>query len=121
MNGPVFVAAVIDRKTWKSNNSLVGHENIVEVTVRFFPPAPVLVSSSSPSQAFSPLIFLRDPKGPPTGVNLCAMLALSARNSISFWVTSQSQPFLVLDEVFDRDVLDLSWCVLPPPPGLSTS
>lgn len=71
-----------------------------------------LFSPHLASQAFSPLIFLRDPKGPPTGVNLCSMLALSARNSISFWVTSQSQPFLVLDEVFDRDVLDMSWCVL---------
>lgn len=34
MNGPVFVAAVIDRQQWASNNSMVGHENVVEVAVR---------------------------------------------------------------------------------------
>lgn len=33
MNGPVFVAAVIDRQNWTSKNSMVGHTNIVEVTV----------------------------------------------------------------------------------------
>jgi hypothetical protein len=36
MNGPVFVAAVVDRSTFKSNNSMVGHENIIEVAVRLF-------------------------------------------------------------------------------------
>ncbi|KAL8291734.1 hypothetical protein RQP46_001992 [Phenoliferia psychrophenolica] len=91
MNGPVFVAAVIDRQQWASNNSMVGHENIVEVA------------------AFNPLLFMREPNGPATGGNLCTLLALSARNCISLWVTSQSQPLVVLDEVFDRDVLDLSW------------
>ncbi|KAK4701977.1 protein HIRA/HIR1, partial [Phenoliferia sp. Uapishka_3] len=91
MNGPVFVAAVIDRQAWASNNSMVGHENIVEVA------------------AFNPLIFLRESGQPATGGNLCTLLALSARSSISLWVTSQSQPLVVLDEVFDRDVLDLSW------------
>lgn len=110
MNGPVFVAAVIDRKTWTSGQSLVGHENIVEVTVR-----PILPRSSPHTnerwQAFNPLLFLRDPSQPPTGANLCTLLALSARNGISIWITSQNQPVVVLDEVFDRDVLDMSWWV----------
>ncbi|ORY52826.1 WD40-repeat-containing domain protein [Leucosporidium creatinivorum] len=91
MNGPVFVAAVIDRATFKSNNSMVGHSNIVEVA------------------AFNPLIFLRDPAKPVIGSNFCTLLALSAGSSISIWVTSQSQPLVVLDDVFDRDILDLSW------------
>lgn len=33
MAGPVFVAAVIDRATWGSGTSMVGHENIIEVAV----------------------------------------------------------------------------------------
>ncbi|KAM0751676.1 WD40 repeat-like protein [Meredithblackwellia eburnea MCA 4105] len=91
MNGPVFVAAVIDRKTWTSNNSMVGHENIIEVA------------------AFNPILFLRDASKPPDGPNLCTVVALCARSTISIWVTSQSQPLVVFDDVFDRDVLDLSW------------
>lgn len=34
MNNDVFVAAVIERLSWRSNNSMVGHENIIEVAVR---------------------------------------------------------------------------------------
>jgi protein HIRA/HIR1 len=34
MNGPVFVASVIQRLDWASHNSMVGHENVVEVVVR---------------------------------------------------------------------------------------
>lgn len=60
-------------------------------------------------QAFNPLIFLRDPKGPVTGGNFCTLLALCAGSSISIWVTSRSEPLVVLDDVFDRDILDLSW------------
>ena len=33
MNNDVFVAAVIERLSWRSNNSMVGHENIIEVAV----------------------------------------------------------------------------------------
>lgn len=95
MNGPVFVASVIDRATWESNHSMVGHENVVEVAI------------------FNPKLFLRDPKGGTDGANLCTLLAIAARNSISLWITSQSQPLVVLDEVFDRDVLDMSWYVAP--------
>lgn len=41
MNGPVFVAAVIERN-FTSNASMVGHNNIVEVAVRR--PDPTLLS-----------------------------------------------------------------------------
>ena len=34
--GYVFIAAVITRNTWTSDISLVGHENTIEVAVRYF-------------------------------------------------------------------------------------
>lgn len=34
MNGPVFVAAVIERAGWSSEISFVGHENTIQVAVR---------------------------------------------------------------------------------------
>ncbi|KAK4047050.1 HIR complex subunit [Microbotryomycetes sp. JL221] len=91
MNGPVFVAAVIERGTFKSPNSMVGHEDVVEAT------------------AFSPIVFLRDPNEAPIANNFGALVALAARNQVSIWITSQSQPLLVLDEVCERDILDMSW------------
>ncbi|KAK4047227.1 HIR complex subunit [Microbotryomycetes sp. JL201] len=91
MNGPVFVAAVIERGTFESRNSMVGHEDVVEVA------------------AFSPIVLLRDPTKPATADNFCTLIALAARNQISIWVTSQSQPLVVLDDVCDRDILDMSW------------
>jgi hypothetical protein len=33
MNGPIFVAQVIERHAWNSDISFVGHENTVEVAV----------------------------------------------------------------------------------------
>lgn len=91
MNGPVFVSAVIDRDEWTSKISLVGHENVVEVA------------------AYNPNMFLKDKNQPVEGPNICSALALGARNSISIWLTNFSSPILVLHDVFDRDILDLSW------------
>ncbi|KAH9463895.1 hypothetical protein Pst134EA_015976 [Puccinia striiformis f. sp. tritici] len=91
MNGPVFVSAVIDRTSWTSNISLVGHANVVEVA------------------AYNPLLFLGDASQPGEGVKIAAVFALGARNSISIWHTCSSSPIVVLHDVFDRDILDLSW------------
>lgn len=37
MNGPVFVAAVIERDDWKADISFVGHENTIQIAVSIFP------------------------------------------------------------------------------------
>ncbi len=37
MNGPVFVASVIDRDLWDSDISFVGHENTIQVAVSVVP------------------------------------------------------------------------------------
>ena len=34
MNGPVFVAAVIEREGWTADISFVGHANTIQVAVR---------------------------------------------------------------------------------------
>lgn len=91
MNGPIFVAAVVERTTWTSNTSLVGHSDVVEVA------------------AFNPKVFLRDPTQPPVGANLCTVLALCSRSNLSVWITRKNSPIVVFREVFDRDILDVSW------------
>ncbi|GAA5999728.1 hypothetical protein JCM10207_005881 [Rhodosporidiobolus poonsookiae] len=91
MNGPVFCAAVVDRQTWKSPNSLIGHPDIVQAA------------------AYNPLLFLRDAAAPPGLTNSCSLLALCAQGTVSLWFTDLSQPFVVLQDVVDREVLDMRW------------
>ena len=64
-----------------------------------------------PRQAFNPACFVKDPKKEDSPN--CFVLAVAARSGISVWMTSSVRPVVVFDTVVERDVLDLSWCVLP--------
>ncbi|TFK28561.1 transcription corepressor [Coprinopsis marcescibilis] len=90
--GFVFIAAVITRNTWASDISLVGHENTVEVA------------------AYNPHIFLRNPSAPVSTSNICSVVALGADDrSVSIWQTKSARPLIVAKQVFDRQIMDLSW------------
>lgn len=88
MSGPVFVASVVSRRDWTCDIHLVGHENSVAVA------------------AFSPRLFRErdDPRGSATVIALG-----SVDQSVSVWITGQSRPILVARDVFQRQVMDLSW------------
>ncbi|WVF73156.1 hypothetical protein IAT40_007975 [Kwoniella sp. CBS 6097] len=91
MNGPVFVAAVIDREGWGSDISFVGHENTIQVA------------------AFNPRLFFRKEDEPGRATASC-MLALGANDfSISIWRNTLHKPLAVLKNVFTNDLLDLCW------------
>ena len=90
--GYVFIAAVITRNTWTSEISLVGHENTVEVA------------------SYNPHIFLRNPSAPISTSNICSVVALGADDrSVSVWQTKSARPLIVAKEVFERQIMDLSW------------
>ncbi|KAF8886135.1 histone transcription regulator 1 [Infundibulicybe gibba] len=90
--GFVFIAAVITRNTWTSEISLVGHENTVEVA------------------AYNPHIFLRNSGAPVATSNICSVVALGADDrSVSVWQTKSARPLIVAKEVFERQIMDLSW------------
>ncbi|OCH87135.1 WD40 repeat-like protein [Obba rivulosa] len=90
--GYVFIAAVISRSTWTSEISLVGHENTVEVA------------------AYNPHIFLRDSSQPVVAANICSVVALGADDrAVSIWQTKSARPLIVAKEVFERQIMDLSW------------
>ncbi|KAG6828889.1 hypothetical protein H0H87_000477 [Tephrocybe sp. NHM501043] len=93
-NGLVFIAAVITRNSWTSEISLVGHENTIEVA------------------AYNPHIFLRNMKDKVSTSNICSVVALGADDrSVSVWQTKSARPLIVAKEVFDRQIMDLSWYV----------
>ncbi|KAF7784604.1 hypothetical protein Agabi119p4_769 [Agaricus bisporus var. burnettii] len=90
--GFVFIAAVITRNSWTSEISLVGHENTIEVA------------------CYNPHIFLRNPTAPVATANICSVVALGADDrSVSVWQTKSARPLIVAKEVFDRQIMDLSW------------
>ncbi|TCD68876.1 HIR complex subunit [Steccherinum ochraceum] len=91
-SGYVFVAAVISRGNWTADISLVGHENAVQVA------------------AYNPHIFLRNPEDDVVASNICSVVALGADDrSISVWQTKSARPLIVAKEVFERQIMDLSW------------
>lgn len=86
MNGPVFVASIVDRYTWASDMALVGHENAVTVV------------------ACSPRLF----EGP--NKTSISVLALGSQDqSVSVWMTGLARPLLVAKDLFERHVMDLAW------------
>ncbi|KAK7036557.1 HIR complex subunit [Paramarasmius palmivorus] len=90
--GFVFIAAVITRGAWTSDISLVGHENTIEVA------------------AYNPHIFLRNPSAAVATSNICSVVALGADDrSVSVWQTKSARPLIVAKEVFERQIMDLSW------------
>lgn len=59
---------------------------------------------------YNPHIFLRDPTQPAHTANICSVVALGADdNSVSIWQTKSARPLIVVKQVFDRQILDLTW------------
>ncbi|KAG8800367.1 HIR complex subunit, partial [Serendipita sp. 399] len=112
-NGAVFVAAVIERETWNSNMSLVGHENMVQVAA--YNPRLFKRDGSNPLPANSPakrsVVSVSDlvEDEPPPDI-VFSVVALGADDrSISIWRSTDPRPLVVAKEAFDRQILDLNW------------
>ncbi|KAL1412113.1 HIR complex subunit [Vanrija albida] len=91
MNGPVFVAAVIEREGWASDISFVGHQNTIQVA------------------AFNPRLFFR-PGEDHSRVTASCMVALGADDyTISIWRNTLHKPLAVIRDIFGRQLLDLCW------------
>lgn len=121
----VFVAAVIERDTWNSSVSLVGHENTIQVAAynpRLFRrdktvPLPSVSPAKRTNYNESPSKQSQvngsvdgDEDAAEEAANVYSVVALGADDrSISIWRTTDSRPLVVAKEAFDRQILDLSW------------
>ncbi|KAL5480249.1 HIR1_1 [Sanghuangporus weigelae] len=91
-NGYVFTAAIVLHNAWMSDISLVGYENTVEVA------------------CYNTHIFLRNPQMLVVTSNICSVVAPGADDrSISIWQMKSTRPIIVAKEVFERQIMDLSW------------
>ncbi|XP_042235898.1 protein HIRA-like [Homarus americanus] len=91
MNNGGPTAQIIDRDGWNTDKDFVGHRKPI-TCVRFNPNTLKKV----------------DPK---TGksVQYCCVAIGSRDRSISIWFTSLKRPLVVVHDIFDDSVLDLSW------------
>jgi protein HIRA/HIR1 len=126
-NNAVFVAAVVERDTWSSSVSLVGHENTIQVASynpRLFRRDPtVALPSISPTKRLTINVNESpskrslvngsvdgDEDAAEEAANVYSVVALGADDrSISIWRTTDTRPLVVAKEAFDRQILDLSW------------
>ncbi|OLY85345.1 Protein hir1 [Smittium mucronatum] len=118
VNGEVPVASVISRKNWKSDLTLIGHRAAIE-TVRFN------------QKLFKKNQYERNPSQTPNAeesrkkdqgksyITVCA--AGSQDRSVSIWLGNQPAPLVVVDCLFEGNIMDLSWCNFLSPSSVDQS
>lgn len=101
MNGPVSTVVIIDRGTWNSDISLIGHESPVEVTSfnpRMFRPANSGSANSDGGQQWITIIA-------------CA----GQDRVLSIWNTLNPRPLVITQDIAEKSISDLCWS----PEGMS--
>ena len=91
-DGPT--AHIIDRSTWKTGMDFVGHRKAIEVV------------------KFNPHLFFMGNEGEgleDEGANHGCLAIGSRDRSLSIWLTSYKRPLVVVHELFNNSILDLSW------------
>ncbi|XP_063920642.1 protein HIRA homolog isoform X2 [Zophobas morio] len=91
MNGGGPTAQIIEREGWRQDKDFVGHRKAV-TCVRF---------NSNILKKMSP--------GSPKSQQYCCCAIGSRDRSISVWLTSLKRPLVVIKDLFDDSVLDISW------------
>ncbi|XP_052583957.1 protein HIRA-like [Peromyscus californicus insignis] len=94
MNNSGPTAQIIEREGWKTNMDFVGHRKAVTVV------------------KFNPKIFKKKQKNgrstKPSGSYCCCAIGSKDR-SLSVWLTCFKRPLVVIHELFDESIMDISW------------
>ncbi|EDV20126.1 uncharacterized protein TRIADDRAFT_32472 [Trichoplax adhaerens] len=94
-NNAAPVAKIIERRGWKVDKDFVGHEKAV-CAVKF---NPTLFHENVPTASKFDVSFA-----------ICCYCALGSRDcSISVWSTALQRPVVVVNNLFDSTVADLTW------------
>ncbi|KAM9446247.1 protein HIRA [Clarias gariepinus] len=94
MNNSGPTAQIIERDGWKTNMDFVGHRKAVTVV------------------KFNPKIFKKKPRNgsssKPTNPYCCCAVGSKDR-SLSVWLTSLKRPLVVIHDLFDKSIMDITW------------
>uniref|UniRef100_A0A4W5RTD1 Protein HIRA n=1 Tax=Hucho hucho TaxID=62062 RepID=A0A4W5RTD1_9TELE len=94
MNNSGPTAQIIERDGWKTNMDFVGHRKAVTVV------------------KFNPKIFKkkqRNGSSPKPSCPYCCCAVGSKDRSLSVWLTSLKRPLVVIHDLFDKSIMDISW------------
>ncbi|XP_031557389.1 protein HIRA-like [Actinia tenebrosa] len=92
MNNSGPVAKILERDGWKSRMDFVGHRKAI-TCVRF-----------------NPKLFVKKVNGDSTRLKQYSCCAIGCRDrSLSIWLTSLKRPLVVIHDLFNHSVMDLSW------------
>ena len=95
MNGPVSTVVIIDRGTWNSDISLIGHESPVEVTA--FNPRMFRAANSSPANSEG-------------GQQWITIIACAGQDRVlSIWNTLNPRPLVITQDIAEKSISDLCW------------
>uniref|UniRef100_A0A4W4GL72 Protein HIRA n=1 Tax=Electrophorus electricus TaxID=8005 RepID=A0A4W4GL72_ELEEL len=94
MNNSGPTAQIIERDGWKTNMDFVGHRKAVTVV------------------KFNPKIFKkkqRNGNAPRPSCPYCCCAVGSKDRSLSVWLTSLKRPLVVIHDLFDKSIMDITW------------
>uniref|UniRef100_H3B513 Protein HIRA n=1 Tax=Latimeria chalumnae TaxID=7897 RepID=H3B513_LATCH len=94
MNNSGPTAQIIERDGWKTNMDFVGHRKAVTVV------------------KFNPKIFKKKQKNGSSSKPSCPYCCCavgSKDRSLSIWLTCLKRPLVVIHELFDKSIMDISW------------
>uniref|UniRef100_A0A4X2LGQ3 Protein HIRA n=3 Tax=Amniota TaxID=32524 RepID=A0A4X2LGQ3_VOMUR len=94
MNNSGPTAQIIERDGWKTNMDFVGHRKAVTVV------------------KFNPKIFKkkqRNGSSTKPSCPYCCCAVGSKDRSLSVWLTCLKRPLVVIHELFDKSIMDISW------------
>lgn len=94
MNNSGPTAQIIERDGWKTNMDFVGHRKAVTVV------------------KFNPKIFKKKPRNGSSNKPSCPYCCCavgSKDRSLSVWLTCLKRPLVVIHELFDKSIMDISW------------
>uniref|UniRef100_A0A8C2F6J1 Protein HIRA n=1 Tax=Cyprinus carpio TaxID=7962 RepID=A0A8C2F6J1_CYPCA len=94
MNNSGPTAQIIERDGWKTNMDFVGHRKAVTVV------------------KFNPKIFKKKQKNgstPKPSCPYCCCAVGSKDRSLSVWLTSLKRPLVVIHDLFDKSIMDITW------------
>ncbi|XP_075424653.1 protein HIRA isoform X2 [Ascaphus truei] len=94
MNNSGPTAQIIERDGWKTNMDFVGHRKAVTVV------------------KFNPKIFKKKQKNGSSSKSsgpYCCCAVGSKDRSLSVWLTSLKRPLVVVHDLFDKSIMDISW------------
>jgi len=103
MNGPVSTVVIIDRGTWNSDISLIGHESPVEVTA--FNPRMFRASNTTSTTS----------NGEPPQQWITIIACAGQDRVLSIWNTLNPRPLVITQDIAERSISDLCWS----PEGMS--